>query len=121
MMTIVTTIDSKKKDQRQTVPKTDGKHAREKADVLEKKLKLKIAIAAAVESIDKIIGDLVGEHGIPFEHASTMVHLGGQVFKDQHHPSIQNIYQFYLAHVEDGRCKCSLLPCFSDSKTSLTL
>ena len=64
------------------MPKTDSKHACEKADALKKKLKLKIAIAAAVESIDKIIGDLASEHRIPFEHASTMVYLSGQVFKD---------------------------------------
>jgi hypothetical protein len=120
MMTIVTTVDSKKKDQRWTMPKTDEERAHQKADTIEKKIKLKVAIVVAIEAIDKIINDLVDEHRITFERASMLVHLGGCIFKDRRRPSIQNAYQFCLAHVEDGRCKCSLLPCFSYSNISLT-
>jgi hypothetical protein len=111
-MTIVTTIDSKKKDRRRAVPKTDEERARQKADKIEKQIKLKVAIAAAIDTIDTIINDLADEHRITFERASMLVHLGGRVFKDRRRPSIQNAYQFCLARVEDGRCKYSLLSCF---------
>jgi UDP-N-acetylmuramyl pentapeptide phosphotransferase/UDP-N-acetylglucosamine-1-phosphate transferase len=61
-MTIVTTVDSKKKDRRRTMPKTDEEHAHQKADTIEKKIKLKVAIVAAIEAIDKIINNLADEH-----------------------------------------------------------
>ncbi|KAH9955333.1 hypothetical protein BGW80DRAFT_1258233 [Lactifluus volemus] len=102
-MTIVTTEDSKKKHRPKPLPKSDQERASAKAQATEKKVKLNAAIKAAIEVIDKIIEDLADEHEITFDHASTMVHLGGRVFKDRRRPSIQNAYRFCLARIEDGR------------------
>jgi hypothetical protein len=40
-------------------------------------VKLNAGIKTVIETIDKIIEDLIDEHEISFNHALTMVHLGG--------------------------------------------
>jgi ribosomal protein L7Ae-like RNA K-turn-binding protein len=109
-MTILTTVDSKKRQRPKPAPKSEEQRAREKADAAKKKVKLKAGITAATEAINKIIEDLADEHEVTFEYASTMVHLGGRVFKDRRRPSIQNAYWFCLACVEDRRCERTPFP-----------
>lgn len=104
-MTIVTTIDSKKKQHLKSAPRSEEQRASAKADAALKKVKLKVAVDVASEAIDRIIEDLADEHNLTVEYASTLVHLGGRVFKDRRRPSIQNAYRFCLARVEDGRCE----------------
>jgi hypothetical protein len=91
-----------KRERLKPAPKNEQQHASAKADAIEKKLKLKAGITTAMEKIEKIIKNLADVHEIPFDHACTLVHLGGRVFKDQRRPSIQNVYRYCLAHVEDG-------------------
>jgi hypothetical protein len=82
-MTIVTTANLKKKScVKPMEPKSEEQCTQDKSDALMRKQKLKAGIASAIEVIDRLIEELTDKHEITFKKASTLVHLGGHIFKD---------------------------------------
>ncbi|KAI0247021.1 hypothetical protein BJV78DRAFT_1285900 [Lactifluus subvellereus] len=104
-MTVTSTskLGVKSKGRAKPAPKSDKQHAKEKEDNLARKMKLNAAINVAINQIDEIIEALADEYNIGFTQACSYVHLGGHIFKDCRHPTIQNVYRFCWAQVEDGR------------------
>ncbi|KAI0257914.1 hypothetical protein BC834DRAFT_848213 [Gloeopeniophorella convolvens] len=103
-MTRNTTADSKKRPLRpKPVPKSAQQKEKEKLDAENKKIKQKEAVRVAIDATTKIIKDLADENEFAFNHACHLVHLGGCVFKERRRPTIQNVFRFCSARVEDGR------------------